>query len=134
MKDTVSQTREIPQANWNNWALIQALSEAKTPEEIALVRGLIAQRFKETLNDMEDRGPRSFLIIATGGYWGRGKDLNEAAKASKAGRTEKAFAYLVLNDDKPSVDDYGRAHASSVATLISLGAIGTIGAILNANK
>ncbi len=132
MKNEINET---PSASWANWALINAYEEA-TSETKPAVADLIVKRFEKTVSAALP-GPRSFLVMTDWGTWGRGPTLAEAAaKALKAGapRKAKALATLVLNDAEPWVSSDGLTSASSVATLVYLGVVGTLGSILKVNK
>ena len=118
---------ETPASNWANRALERALHGSN--EERLAAQPIAAQRLLATVS-----GPVSYLAICTGGYWGRGATLEEAVKNSKAGRAEKVFGYVILNDAKPTVDGFGTACSSSASHQVSLGKIGTVGSVLNANK
>ena len=124
-------------AEYANWALIKAYEDAgidaTTKAEVA---DLIKNRFVESVCE-KDHGPRGFLVLTDWHTWGRGETLAEAAgSALKAGapRKAKAVVTLVLNDAKPSVNQHGGTCASSGATLLYLGVVGTLGSILTANK
>lgn len=137
-----------PESNWANWALLQAWFTRKSQgvpvpdSERPALAELIVNRFAQLVggefaeSDPVKRGPRCFIIIATGGYWGKGKTLEEAAKNSKASRSEKAFVYLVLNAAESSVwvDGYGTAQSDAPgAMFVEIGKT-TVGGILSANK
>lgn len=125
----MKQPIEIPQANWNNHALIRALGN---PETQATALPLIAARFTATL-----KADPVFVIATDDGHWGRGITLRIAAEhAVDAGarRTAKAHAWVVVNDPEPVVNDFGTLVASSQALLLSVGVVGTVGGILNATK
>jgi len=136
MNNTETKT-ETPTAEWANWALINAYEEVGIDVTAkAEVADLIKTRFVESLCET-DHGPRTFVVLTDWGTWGRGETLAEAAaKAVKAGapRKAKAVVTLVLNDHQPSVNQHGGTFASSKATLLHLGVVGTLGSILTANK
>lgn len=121
---------EIPQSNWANWALIRAVKSGG--EVAAAAAPIVVERFVATLD--EDRRVERYVAVCTGGYWGRGSTLEDAVRNSKARRTERVYASLVLNDPEPMVDGYGTVCAASGAHIVGLGKIGTVGSILNANK
>jgi hypothetical protein len=127
---------KTPSANWANWALINASLVASDATTKAAVADLITKRFVETVSE-NNHGPRTFVVLTDWGTWGRGATLAEAAaKAVKAGapRKAKAVATLVLNDAEPTVTSHGELLASSGATLLYLGVVGTLGGILTANN
>lgn len=133
--ETKSET--VVNANWANWALIAALDD-KTQCRAEVVEIILA-RFQQTLGDYNNpnKGPVRYMVATNDGHWGRGSDLASAcdtAKKAGAGRTAKVMGWLVLNDEKPYVDQMGTANASSTATLLNLGMVGTIGSVLNAQK
>ena len=136
-----------PNAGWANWALLQAwftrqsqgtpIPDSERPALAELMVERFAALAAERGSGQHDKaGPRCFVIIATGGYWGKGKTMEEAAKNSKAGAKEKAFVYMVLNADidKVWIDGYGAAHCDSPGSLFLEVGKTTIGGILNANK
>lgn len=135
---------ELPK--WANWALLQAWFTKQSqgnpfPDSKRSELGeLIVNRFAETIEETYPVGakpsPRTFLVIATGGYWGKGKTLAEATKNSKAGFREKALIYLVLNASEESVwvDGYGKAHSDAPGAVFMEIGKSTVGGINQANK
>lgn len=126
--------------DWANWALITAwfdkqcqgvpFPEDKRPE----LAQIIAERLKQQVGERE-HGPRTFVVLTNAGLWGMGKTLVEAVTNAKSySKTHRVTAVLVLNDDKPWVDDWGHVRSSSKSAQINLGIVGTVGSILNANK
>ena len=127
---------ETPNEKWNNWALLKAYEEPAHEAIRPQIAGWIAARFKASLDDLAP-GPRSFLVITSCGHWGRGTNLAEAALAAKKSggrRPSKAVVTLVLNDGTAQLNNYGSVLADSVATILHIGAVGTLGGLLNANK
>ncbi len=126
--------KEIPAADWANWALIKAWKDGGTPEEKATIAEFIAARFESIASQ---NVPRQFVITTNCGHWARGVNLEEAALAAiKAGasKTSKAFVTLVLNDATPEVSGDGRLISDSVSTQFNIGWAGTVGSIIKANK
>ncbi len=134
----------VPSSDWANWALLQAyytgLSQGVEVADKHILPELIINRFAQIAGEHQCGnspipGPRSYVILTDGGLWGRGKTIAEAVKAAKSyTRTALVRATLVINDDKPTVDEWGRVSSSSLSMQVYLGAIGTVGSILNANK
>lgn len=146
---TKNPSDDIPDATWNNGALFQAWKDCdeahRTTLPMVITKAALAEvvvnRFMETVGAFTGgvpvNSPHSYLVATSGGHWGRGALLYLAANAaSEAGarNSETALAWLVLNDSEPYVDSNGTANASSAATMINLGKVGTIGSILRANK
>lgn len=141
--------KEIP--NWANWALLQAYrlrtsQGTPVPETLRpVIAETIVDRFGQITGEdsWKDGGdakpvktPRAFIVIATGGMWGKGNTLEEAAKNSKAGRSEKAFITVVLNATMENVwvDSWGTANSDAPGSVFVNVGKTTIGGILSANK
>lgn len=132
----MSEENETPQPSWATWAL---LNEAFKPG--VLVPGSVPEMCVHRLAQLAGQdpgcpvkpGPMARVVITNDGHWGRGKTLGEAAAAAlKAGarRTAVAFVAIVLNDDKPEVNDGGSIVANSDSFILNVGNVGKLGGIL----
>lgn len=125
-------------STWNTPALIR---EARDTGSEHYRRALTAcvSRLQELVGMNEEHGPisgRCFVVVGPG-YWGRGKTLTDAALACRttgAWRSDRACAYLILNDATPEMNGGGMLITDAKASAFYLGAIGTLGSILTANK
>lgn len=141
----------MPDDSWANWALLQAYRLGKSqgtpvPESARpKLTELIVDRFgqltgEDSWKDGGDakpvKSPRAYLVIATGGYWGKGKTIEEAAKNSKAGAKEKAFVTVVLNANPENVwvDSWGAGQSDAPGSMFVNVGKTTIGGILSANR
>lgn len=130
---------ETPQSNWAGWALLQAAEKPGALEKGSL-GWLLAERLGKLFGHNPDGefkpGPRSFVVYTNCGHWGRGNTLEAAAKKAYdagASKTSRASAVLVLNDATPEVNQGGSVISESDSEQLSLGVVGTIGSIINAN-
>lgn len=124
---------------WATWYLLtHGLTEATPPHGLPY---FCMVRLQKLLGETERAGitpgPRSIVLIGTGGHWSRGANMVEAAKGmlkAGAGRTERVQAVLVLNDDTPEVNQVGEVVSNSASAQLTLGLVGTVASILNAEK
>lgn len=120
------------------WAI---LAEVFKPDGDANAVLYAAHRLQKLVGEDPDApvkpGPRSFVLVTNGGHWGRGNTLQSAAtNASNAGasKAELCVGVLVLNDNTPAVNQAGSVISNSDSAQLNIGAVGTIGSILRANK
>ena len=132
---TIEQTALKP--NHATWAILQ---EVFKPDGDANALLYAAHRLQQFHGDDVDApvkpGPRSYVVLTNSGHWGRGNTPVAAAREAKragASNGDNALLVLVLNDSKPEVNQAGSVISNSDSAQVSIGVIGTIGAIIKAN-
>lgn len=127
-------------SKWATWALLNEAFNSDSDRFNESQRQCV-RRLQQLAGSNPDfpvkPGPRMFVIITSGGHWGRGQTLGEAAKTTRkagAARSEIAVGILVLNDATPEINGGGGLITESIAETYQLGRLGTLGSILNANK
>ena len=119
--------KDKPEPTWATWALLEASKESVGYGQEALVL------CRDRLDHLSREQDIAFVVLAATGHWGRGTNLDAAARACvTAGcqRSARVSLSMVLNDPMPHVSHAGSIIANAKASVYTIGVVRTLGSLI----